>query len=264
MLILVVWHENEFNNDLDGDAMIISAYQITVESDAQRVIFERLVTFKDINGLVEHNTQLRSLVRRLSDQIENREAELKVPSNLCHYSLFTVNLMYVSPIHLPRTTASSRAQQPPWPKSCVMGCMASPATANTHVNIHQDLKDVKIWQVHTLLKGLENIDVSADIPMLVCGDFNSVPGSAPHALQALGKVDHMHPELAVDPLGIMCPANKLLHQLPLVSAYSSFARIGANLGFEQQKRRMDPNTNEPLFPNGTRDFLYNACSRLRL
>jgi hypothetical protein len=30
--------------------------------------------------------------------------------------------------------------------------------------------------VHTLLKGLEKIAVSADIPMLVCGDFNSVPG----------------------------------------------------------------------------------------
>ncbi|KAL1820983.1 hypothetical protein DCAR_0417353 [Daucus carota subsp. sativus] len=127
--------------------------------------------------------------------------------------------------------------------------------ANTHVNIHQDLKDVKIWQVHTLLKGLEKIAASADIPMLVCGDFNSVPGSAPHALLALGKVDPMHPELAVDPLGILRPANKLLHQLPLVSAYSSFARIGAGLGFEQQRRRMDPNTNEPLFTNCTRDFI---------
>lgn len=32
------------------------------------------------------------------------------------------------------------------------------------------------YQVHTLLKGLEKIAASADIPMLVCGDFNSVPG----------------------------------------------------------------------------------------
>lgn len=31
------------NNDLDGDAMIISADQIMAESDAQRVISERLV-----------------------------------------------------------------------------------------------------------------------------------------------------------------------------------------------------------------------------
>ncbi|XP_009628616.1 carbon catabolite repressor protein 4 homolog 1-like [Nicotiana tabacum] len=127
--------------------------------------------------------------------------------------------------------------------------------ANTHVNVHQELKDVKLWQVHTLLKGLEKIAASADIPMLVCGDFNSVPGSAPHALLAMGKVDPMHPDLAMDPLGILRPATKLMHQLPLVSAYSSFARMPVVLGLEQQRRRMDPSTNEPLFTNCTRDFI---------
>ncbi|XP_075475483.1 carbon catabolite repressor protein 4 homolog 1-like [Primulina tabacum] len=126
--------------------------------------------------------------------------------------------------------------------------------ANTHVNVHQELKDVRLWQVHTLLKGLEKIAASADIPMLVCGDFNSIPGSAPHSLLAMGKVDPLHPELAVDPLGILRPAAKLTHQLPLVSAYSSFARVGVGLGLEQ-RRRMDPATNEPLFTNCTRDFI---------
>ncbi|KAJ0475641.1 putative poly(A)-specific ribonuclease [Helianthus annuus] len=127
--------------------------------------------------------------------------------------------------------------------------------ANTHVNVQQDLKDVKLWQVHTLLKGLEKIAASADIPMLVCGNFNSVPGSAPHALLAIGKVDPLHPDLAVDPLGILRPTTKLIHTLPLVSAYSSFARIGGGLGYEQQKKRVDPATNEPLFTNCTRDFI---------
>ncbi|KAK6941962.1 LOW QUALITY PROTEIN: Endonuclease/exonuclease/phosphatase, partial [Dillenia turbinata] len=127
--------------------------------------------------------------------------------------------------------------------------------ANTHVNVHQDLKDVKLWQVHTLLKGLEKIAMSADIPMLVCGDFNSVPGSAPHALLAMGKVDPMHPDLAVDPLGILRPPSKLTHQLPLVSAYSSFARMAVGIGLEQQRRKMDPSTNEPLFTKCTRDFI---------
>ncbi|CAA3021023.1 carbon catabolite repressor 4 homolog 1-like [Olea europaea subsp. europaea] len=126
--------------------------------------------------------------------------------------------------------------------------------ANTHVNMHQDLKDVKLWQVHTLLKGLEKIAASADIPMLVCGDFNSVPGSAPHSLLAMGKVDPLHPDLALDPLGILRPFPKLTHQLPLVSAYSSFARVATGLGLEQ-RRRMDPATNEPLFTNCTRDFI---------
>ncbi|KAK9921608.1 hypothetical protein M0R45_030112 [Rubus argutus] len=127
--------------------------------------------------------------------------------------------------------------------------------ANTHVNVHQDLKDVKLWQVHTLLKGLEKIAASADIPMLVCGDFNSVPGSAPHTLLAMGKVDASHPDLQVDPLNILRPLSKLIHQLPLVSAYSSFARLAVGLGLEQQRRRMDPTTNEPLFTNCTRDFI---------
>lgn len=47
------------------------------------------LTFKDINGLVEQNVQLRSLVRNLSDQIESREMEFKVSQKLlsCLYSL---------------------------------------------------------------------------------------------------------------------------------------------------------------------------------
>ncbi|KHF99590.1 CCR4-1: Carbon catabolite repressor protein 4 1 [Gossypium arboreum] len=128
------------------------------------------------------------------------------------------------------------------------------AGANTHVNVPPELKDVKIWQVHTLLKGLEKIAASADIPMLVCGDFNSGPGSAPHSLLAMGKVDPLHPELLVDPLAILRPHSKLTHQLPLVSAYSPFAR-GVGLGLEHQRRKMDITTNEPLFTNCTRDFI---------
>ena len=48
-------------------------------------------------------------------------------------------------------------------------------------------------QVHTLLKGLEKIAVSADIPMLVAGDFNSTPGSAAHALLVKRSVPSSHP-----------------------------------------------------------------------
>ncbi|GLT96245.1 hypothetical protein SLE2022_138860 [Rubroshorea leprosula] len=51
--------------------------------------------------------------------------------------------------------------------------------ANTIVNVQQDLKDVKIWQVLISIS-LEKIAASADIPMLVCGDFNSVPGRYVH------------------------------------------------------------------------------------
>jgi CCR4-NOT transcription complex subunit 6 len=47
--------------------------------------------------------------------------------------------------------------------------------------------------VHTLVKGLEKIAASADIPMLVAGDFNSVPGSAAHSLLVKHSVDADHP-----------------------------------------------------------------------
>ncbi len=111
--------------------------------------------------------------------------------------------------------------------------------ANTHIHANPELNDVKLWQVHTLLKGLEKIanrwgavlvavlvcrvsraggaasrtrvfhmdspphpsahratlsvssspPPSADIPMLVAGDFNSTPGSAAHSLLVRGRVE---------------------------------------------------------------------------
>ncbi|CAK7326022.1 unnamed protein product [Dovyalis caffra] len=54
----------------------IAPVGMDLESDPENAILERL-TFKDINGLVEQNVQLRSLVRNLSDQLENRETEFK-------------------------------------------------------------------------------------------------------------------------------------------------------------------------------------------
>ncbi|BAT93110.1 hypothetical protein VIGAN_07201200 [Vigna angularis var. angularis] len=54
-----------------------TASRTITETEAEHVISEHLLTFKDINGLVEQNVQLRSLVRSLSGQIENQEVEFK-------------------------------------------------------------------------------------------------------------------------------------------------------------------------------------------
>ncbi len=43
-------------------------------------------------------------------------------------------------------------------------------------------------QVHTLLKGLEKIAASADIPMLVAGDFNSVPTRSVYLYDYLDRI----------------------------------------------------------------------------
>ncbi|CAN1749843.1 Nuclear-pore anchor [Linum perenne] len=61
---------------------VYAADGMETDNVVDNVISERLLTFKDINGLVEQNVQLRSLVRSLSDQIENNEKDLKVKLEL--------------------------------------------------------------------------------------------------------------------------------------------------------------------------------------
>ncbi|KAI3426985.1 hypothetical protein D9Q98_006929 [Chlorella vulgaris] len=127
--------------------------------------------------------------------------------------------------------------------------------ANTHIHSNPELNDVKLWQVHTLLKGLEKIAASADIPMLVAGDFNTTPGSAAHSMLVRGAVQPNNPELANDPLGILRPASKLQHQLPLASAYAAVAAApDCDHGSQRQKRRLDGVTGEPKFTNIGREF----------
>ncbi|KAF5836569.1 phosphatase family [Dunaliella salina] len=126
--------------------------------------------------------------------------------------------------------------------------------ANTHIHANPELNDVKLWQVHTLLKGLEKIAASADIPMLVAGDFNSTPGSPAHMLLVKGRVEPSQVQ-HIDPLGFL-KDQKLMHSLPLHSAYASMhdANGSVDSRLQKQKQRLDPIMHEPLFTNATRDF----------
>jgi CCR4-NOT transcription complex subunit 6 len=140
------------------------------------------------------------------------------------------------------------------------GGRALVCVANTHIHANPDLSDVKLWQVHTLLKGLEKIAASAAIPMVVAGDFNSAPGSAAHALLVARSVDGAHPDLANDPLGILRPSTKLAHGLPLASAYAAAAAIppGGGAGGPAAARLRAgvdaEGSREPRFTNAGRDF----------
>ncbi|KAJ0552350.1 nuclear-pore anchor isoform X1 [Helianthus annuus] len=51
--------------------------QMDVNLDSDDGFSDRMLTFKDINGLVEQNVQLRGVVRLLTEQIETKEVELK-------------------------------------------------------------------------------------------------------------------------------------------------------------------------------------------
>lgn len=162
------------------------------------------------------------------------------------------------------------ALEGPDPAAAASGKRQLICVANTHIHANPELKDVKLWQVHTLLKGLEKIAASADIPMLVAGDFNSMPGSAPHSLLANGRVEASHPELLTDPLGILRPPSKLCHQLPLVSAYTALAHPGvtSSANPEVHRERVDPHTHEPIFTNysadfnGTLDYIFYTANSL--
>eukprot|EP00798_Chlamydomonas_sp_ICE-L_P008980 gene8980-16116_t len=126
--------------------------------------------------------------------------------------------------------------------------------ANTHIHANPELNDVKLWQVHTLLKGLEKIAASADIPMLVAGDFNSTPGSPAHTLLVKGKVDAAA-VASIDPLGFL-KEQKLSHSLPLMSSYASMhsANNSTDHRLPKQKQRLDPKTHEPIFTIVSKDF----------
>lgn len=126
--------------------------------------------------------------------------------------------------------------------------------ANTHIHANPELNDVKLWQVHTLLKGLEKIANSADIPMLVAGDFNSTPGSAAHSLLVRGRVDPSQLDPSMDPLHLLRD-QKLQHALPLASAYAAlWDHPPTSEALKRQRARLDPAHHEPLFTNLSRDY----------
>ncbi|XWS16718.1 hypothetical protein CRYUN_Cryun33cG0001800 [Craigia yunnanensis] len=68
-------HCGSIGHDFSGGDATVAAADMSVEPNADKVISE--LTFKDINGLVEQNVQLRSLVRDLSDRIESKQMEFK-------------------------------------------------------------------------------------------------------------------------------------------------------------------------------------------
>lgn len=123
--------------------------------------------------------------------------------------------------------------------------------------------------MHTLLKGLEKIANSANIPMVVAGDLNSIPGSAPHALMMRGYIEIGHEELQVDPLNMFTEedrTNKLSHSLNLQSAYAMAMKPAPHSHrLSLLRSRLGSGTHEPQITNVTHDFKatldYICCSQ---
>ncbi|GAV59258.1 Exo_endo_phos domain-containing protein [Cephalotus follicularis] len=138
--------------------------------------------------------------------------------------------------------------------------------ANTHIHANSNFPDAKLCQVANLVNGLEKI-VQSQVPVLICGDLNSVPESDPHRFLVRGKCPCLQGKKETDPLGIY-RLLKLDHKLPLVSAYASFFRSKGVK--EHQLRKMDPKNCEPRFTNfspgfsGTLDYILYTADTLRV
>ncbi|CAI9112422.1 OLC1v1012870C1 [Oldenlandia corymbosa var. corymbosa] len=68
----------------------------------------------------------------------------------------------------------------------ISNCHLRICVANTHLTSGMGVSDVRLFQVISLIGGLEKID-SLGIPVLVCGDMNSPPGSDTHTFLVNGK-----------------------------------------------------------------------------
>jgi len=93
--------------------------------------------------------------------------------------------------------------------------------ANTHLYSHPDFPDVKLCQTQILMQELENFVLSRNLPLMVLGDFNSVPSSAVYELMSKQCVSHNHPDLEHDPCHILPDVEQITHNIQLASAYAA-------------------------------------------
>jgi|MDSY01.2.fsa_nt_gb CCR4-NOT transcription complex subunit 6 len=135
--------------------------------------------------------------------------------------------------------------------------------ANTHINASPEFADVKLWQTQHLLIEIEKVmqqhsgSYSA-IPLVMAGDFNSLPGSDPHTLLANGA---MVPENG-DPHGLLATL-PLSHHMPLRSAMATVgAHANASAESHELQRMEPPYTNYTAHFVGTLDYIFYTYDRL--
>jgi CCR4-NOT transcription complex subunit 6 len=99
--------------------------------------------------------------------------------------------------------------------------------ANTHLYSNKDFPDVKLWQTWQLLMELESFVVGrgSNLPLVICGDFNSTPDTAVYDLLARQAVHPGHPDVNVmtgdDTPNVLPDAMNITHSFQLGSAYQT-------------------------------------------
>ncbi|KAL7570079.1 hypothetical protein ACA910_017111 [Epithemia clementina (nom. ined.)] len=135
--------------------------------------------------------------------------------------------------------------------------------ANTHLYSNKDFPDVKLWQTWQLLQELESFVLSrgTNLPLVICGDFNSTPDTAVYDLLSRQSVHPGHPDVNVsnnnnnngddNPPNILPDAMNITHSFQLGSAYQTV------LGEEPWV------TNFTLNFKGVLDYIWYSAQNLR-
>merc|ERR1712008_363257 len=100
--------------------------------------------------------------------------------------------------------------------------------ANTHLYSNKDYPDIKLWQTWQLLQELETFVLSrgTNLPLMICGDFNSTPDTAVYDLLSRQAVHPGHPDVNMnqdEPSGgsILPDAVSISHSFQLGSVYNT-------------------------------------------
>ncbi len=105
---------------------------------------------------------------------------------------------------------------------------------NTHLYSNYRRADVKLWQTYTLMSNIQRyISIrnhqGADVPIVICGDFNSEPNSAVYSFLEHGQISSTHPDLDLEGDGnnqslllnsVLPDISRITHNIKLSSAMS--------------------------------------------
>ena len=101
------------------------------------------------------------------------------------------NIAQLIVLELAQPTLATRSNREPINQVCI---------ANTHLYSNKDFPDVKLWQTWQLLQELETFVLSrgTNLPLMICGDFNSTPDTAVYDLLSRQAVHPGHPDVNIN------------------------------------------------------------------
>ena len=157
------------------------------------------------------------------------------------------NVAQLVVLELAQQSIASRTNRDPINQVCV---------ANTHLYSNKDSPDVKLWQTLHLLQELETFVMArgTNLPLMICGDFNSTPESAVYDLLSRQQVHPGHPDVnLVDENGpnVLPDIMNITHSHVLGSVYLSV------LGEEPKF------TNYTMLFKGCLDYMWYSTQNLR-